>query len=115
MHHDLVSRRRVRDGRIAMMVSYHGHGILATSTLLLTGDAPEIEAEVIKMFVQSLRGSPAVTRFQGAEPFGALFSFTERPLHVVVPWPQATISEDDQALVQELSTHVAGAVLTSSK
>jgi hypothetical protein len=63
MHHDLVSRRRVRDGRIAMMVSYHGHGILATSTLLLTGEAPEIEAEVIKMFVQSLRSSPAVSRF----------------------------------------------------
>jgi len=97
----------------AMLATYSAHGIIAASALMLTGAAPEVEADLLTMFVQSLRKTPAVARLGGVEPFAALFSLTERPLHVVVPWPQGVVSEDDHELIQQLSTHVAGAVLTA--
>ena len=96
-----------------MLATYYAHDTLAASTLLLPGKALEIEAELIGMFVRSLRSTEAVTRLQTVEPFAALFSLAERPLHVVVPWAHAAVSEDDHQLIQQLSTHVAGAVLTA--
>jgi hypothetical protein len=79
--------------------------------MLLPGQELDLEAELIKMFVHSLCST--VTRLQTVEPFAALFSLAERPLHAVVPWAHADVSEDDHGLIQELSTHVAGAVLTA--
>ena len=66
------------------------------------------------MFVQSLRASPRVAHLGQPDPFSALFSLTERPLHVVVPWLRPDVRDDEQELLKELSTHVAGAVLTDS-
>jgi hypothetical protein len=99
----------------AMLATYRAHGVLACSALLLTGEAPQVESGLVRMFVESLRRAAPVARAGAAEPFAAMYSLIERPLHIVVPWTAAAISDDDHGLIQELSTHVAGAVLTRSE
>src|SRR5262249_33688371 len=98
--------------RSASLATYYAHGVTAASTLMLRGDDPHTEADLIKMFVESLRSSARVASLGHPRPFSELFSLKKRPLHVVVPWVQHEIDEDDVKLVQELSAHVAGAVLT---
>ncbi len=98
--------------RGASLVTYYVHDVLAASTLLLRGEDQPAEADLMQMFVQSLRGSALVARLAQPDPLAALFSLHDRPLHVVVPWVQDEIEEDDAGLVQELSAHVAGVLLT---
>jgi hypothetical protein len=98
----------------ASLATYYAHGILAVSTLLFRGDNPHVEAELSEMFVQSLCDSARIARLTQSDPFSALFSLTERPLHVVVPWSHSDVTSDDHELLKELSAHVAGAVLTDS-
>ncbi len=99
--------------RSAGLASYSVHGILALSTLLLSGNDALAEAELTRLFVTSLRGSARVMQLtQQPDPFAALFTLSERPLHVVVPWTDPRIGDDDHELIQELSAHVAAAVLT---
>jgi hypothetical protein len=62
------------------------------------------------MFVESMRRVPAVRRAAHlGEPFRALHSIRERPLMVAVPWPDKNLTEQDHALVRELSLHLSGA------
>jgi hypothetical protein len=97
----------------AALVSYHAVGDLAVSSLLLTGENPVVEAEVIDMFLASVRRSGPVQGVGTVAPFGKLLSLRERPLHAVVVWGNPRVSDDDAQLIQELSAHVAGAFLTA--
>jgi hypothetical protein len=103
---------RITEAKGATLATYHVHGSLAASTLLLRGDDPLAEAELINMFVGSLRSVGAAYRLP-PDAFSPMTTLTERPLHVVVPWMPEGIDEQDLELVQEVSTHVAGAVLTT--
>jgi hypothetical protein len=98
--------------RGAGLATYYAHGVTAASTLMLRGDDPHAEADLMRMFVDALSASPRVASLRHPNPFCELFSLKKRPLHVVVQWVQHEIDEDDVQLVQELSAHVAGAVLT---
>jgi len=109
LDHLALKLTRVRGASLA---TYYAHGVTAASTLMLRGDDPHAEADLMQMFVDSLRASPRVASLGHPNPFSELFSLKERPLHVVVPWVQHEIDEDDVSLVQELSAHVAGTVLT---
>jgi hypothetical protein len=55
---------------------------------------------------------------QAAAPHGMAFqaalTLRQRPLMIVVPWPDDSISEDDHRLVRDLALHLAGAFLASS-
>lgn len=89
------------------------HGHLAASVLLLSGSSAVAEAEVARMFVDSLRQVDAVTTVtDSASPFEGILSLTDRPLMVVVPWPNALVADEDHELVRELSTHLAAAFFT---
>ncbi len=39
----------------------------------------------------------------------------ERPLHAVVSWANPAVSDEDEQLIQELSTHYAAAFLLGSQ
>jgi hypothetical protein len=82
----------------------------AASLALASGLSPTAEAGVLKMFVDSLR-SVALVRQAAAspDPFRNALVIEERPVMIVVPWPDSTISEEDRALVRELALHTAGA------
>ena len=88
---------------------------VASSLLFLSGQSPEVERTVTEMFVESLRKTVWVqTAASSLHPFSAIASTGERPLMVVVAWPEPTISEQDNNIVRELGLHLAGAFLTES-
>jgi hypothetical protein len=96
----------------AALLTFFVHGTLAASVALAQGDAPAVERDVLTMFTDSLRRVKAVQSASSASPFSAMLSIQERPLMIVVPWPDETISDDDHELIRELSLHTGGAFLS---
>jgi len=91
---------------------FYAHSEIELSTAYLSGDDPKSENDILSMFVSSLRKSNVVQNSQiNSLPFEEVFSVKERPLHIVVVWANPKISDEDQELIQELSSHFAGAFL----
>jgi len=98
----------------AALVSFYVREQPATSAVALRGKRPGAEAEVLRMFVESLRRVPVVQQAAGsAAPFEAAFGLSQRPLYVVVLWANPQIRDADLELVQELDNHLAAAFLSS--
>lgn len=96
----------------AALVSFTVQGHAATSAIALGGADSAAEAEVLRMFVDSMRRVPVVQEVATtAAPFEAAFGLSERPLYIVVPWANPQISDADMELVQELENHLAGVLL----
>jgi hypothetical protein len=94
----------------AAIVTFMTSGRVAASILLASGYAPAAEHEVIGMFIESLRHVELVRVASGALPsFERVRSISERPLMVVVPWPDPAIPERDHQIVRELALHLAAA------
>jgi len=82
----------------------------ASLLALLSGHSRAVEDSLLKAFVESLRRLRLVrAAAESADPFQTMLEREQRPLMVVVPWPDDEISEQDHALVRELATHTAGA------
>jgi hypothetical protein len=87
-------------------------GELAVSAAYCSGHDPEAEKELLTLFVESLRRTTLVQQFQtGREPFGAIFSLHQRSLHVVVPYPNPKVTDEDQEVVDEFANHLAATFL----
>ena len=87
-------------------------GTLALSTAYFRGESPSTETSVMSLFVNSLRNTPRVLEATKSPlPFEALLSVQTRPLAALVFWAPMDVDEGDHELVQELSTHFAGAYL----
>jgi hypothetical protein len=85
---------------------------VASSLLLLSGQSASAESAVAQMFVNSLRRMMHSRAHPSASTlFEGVLNLKERPLLIVVPWPEAGISADVQEAVRELGLHVAGAFL----
>jgi hypothetical protein len=98
----------------AALVSFTVHSHPATSAVALRGTNLVAEAEVLKMFVDSLRRVPVVQQAAASrDPFGTAFGLVQRPIYIVVPWANPEISEADQNLVRELNNHTAATFLGS--
>lgn len=98
----------------AALVTLSTHGRPVASVALASGFARDAELSVLKMFVNSLRGVELVgIAAKSQEPFEQMLEIPERPLMIVVPWASPETSEQDHALVRELSIHMAGAFLLS--
>jgi hypothetical protein len=98
------------------LITFSIHGKPAASVAIATGNSPLAEAEVIKMFVDSLRGTMLVQHAAAAAtPFQNMLVIKERPLMIVVPWPDSDISEQDHALVRELAIHTAAAFVAHDR
>jgi hypothetical protein len=97
--------RYTRAGRTGI-ATFYANRAMAASAILMEGTNPERDAQVQSMFQESLRGVvPA------AEAFGALSTIAVRPLYAVVAWGNPAVSDKDEELIQELSTHFAAAFL----
>jgi hypothetical protein len=95
------------------LVTFQVGGRVAASLVLATGASLQAEAQTMQMFVESLRRSAIVQSASAdAKPFEAVLSIRERPVMIVVPWPDEAVSEEDHALVRELALHMAGAFLS---
>jgi len=96
----------------AAMVVIYAHGAPASSFAVATGAIPAMDTRVLAMFAESIRSS--TRQFQVSnigEPFEAMTSVAQRPLMVVVPWPQSHIAEQDHELVREIGWHFAAALI----
>jgi len=92
------------------LATFSVHSKPATSALLASGVSPSAEAELLKMFVDSLRKVVLVKQAAtSSDPFQQVLAIKERPIKIVVPWPDRTISEQDHELIRELAIHTAGA------
>jgi hypothetical protein len=100
----------------AALMTFSVNGRIAASLALARGTAPAAEREVLTMFADSLHRLKVVQAAAASpSPFSAILSLQERPLMVVVPWPDETISSDDEGLVRELSLHTGGAFLSCGR
>lgn len=91
---------------------FYAHSRLILSTAYLSGYDPAAEQKVVGMFIESLRRVDLVHHAKATnQPFAAMATIAERPLHVVIPWPVEDVSEPDQELVRELANHFAAAYL----
>jgi len=103
---------QVTSGSGTALVSFLVNDHPASSAVALTGQRATAEAEVLRMFVESMRRVPTVQELaRTTKPFDCLLAITERPLYGVVLWANQSISESDQQLVQELENHLAAALL----
>lgn len=92
------------------LITFQIDGATEASVLLASGNSKSAEAEVFEMFVASLRETELVKlACEDPKPFERIFAIEERPLMIVVPWPNDQISEIDHNVVQELAVHTAGA------
>jgi hypothetical protein len=92
--------------------TFFAGGAIGISAAYLRGQDAGTEREVLEMFVRSLRATPLVQQAKATDlPFEGVFQLRERPLHVVVPWGNPTMSEQDEEIIGELSNHFAAAYL----
>jgi hypothetical protein len=94
----------------AALVTFRVHGAIISSLALLSGIHRAAEDDLLRMFTASLKRVELTQRAAASsEPFAKILTLQERPLMIVVPWPNAAITRDDIGLVRELSTHLAAA------
>ena len=97
----------------AALVTFRVRGRPVSISALAKGQSPQAESEVLNMFVESLRRINLVkAAATSPEPFQKVLNIEERPLMIVVPWPDAEVSDQDHELVRELELHTAGAFFT---
>jgi hypothetical protein len=83
---------------------------VVSSMLLMAGKNEAAEQDAVSMYVSSLRDTvPSSMLKQVDGTFSEVASIAERPLMVVVPFPNNEVSEQDQDIVRELSWHFAAA------
>lgn len=99
----------------AATVSFYVHGHLATSCLLLSGAATNVDAEVRELFRESVERMAAHLEGGVAEGrFKQLSGLDQRPLAAFVVWAPEPLCDHDMELVQELSLHLSGAFFHSN-
>ena len=95
----------------AAMVTFSACGHLATSMLLLTGQAAPAETELLEMFRESAASAAAKQVGQPADgrAFAGLRSVAERPAAIIVAWGNPETTEEEEDTVRDLAWHFAGA------
>jgi hypothetical protein len=97
-------------GSGAALLTLTVQGRLIVSSVMVSGHSPTADAEVARMFVESLT---RMTRGRVPElqnvPFSDLLTAAERPLIALVHWPDDNVTEDLDEMIRELTLHFAGA------
>ena len=96
----------------AALITLFVHDRMVSSVLLLSGQSPSADREIAQMFILSLKRS---TGASSPTAFGQVLSSEERPLMVVVHWPDAIVSEGDHELLRELALHMAGSFFSRQR
>ena len=103
-------RTRLTSARGAGLCTIYVNDHVAMSILLLRGHDPGAERDMSRMFVSSLQKVHlvrSITRL--SQPFAEALSLPERPLMAVVPFPDQSISDQENDEARELSLHLASA------
>ena len=88
---------QVTAGSGTALVSFLVNDQPASSAVALTGQDPAAEADVLRMFVDSMRRVPLVQQTAATgKPFESLFTLAVRPVYVVVLWANPRISREHQ-------------------
>jgi hypothetical protein len=94
------------------MVIIYAHELAASSFIVVLGTVPAAEAHMLAMFAESVRASTRHYQVSGLlNPFHEMTTLRERPITMVVPWAQSSISQQDHELVNELMRHFAAALI----
>jgi hypothetical protein len=104
---------RLTSAEGAALTTFHCHGHLASSAVALTGGNRAADLQILAMFVESLKPYALAQNAVSPAPFSKAFELSERPLYIVVAWGNPAIPKQDQSLVVELNTHLAGALLAT--
>jgi hypothetical protein len=105
-------RTKLTSTRGAALFTIFVNAYVATSNLLLRGHYRGAERDTSRMFVRSLQKVHLVQTITSlSEPFAEVLSLSERPLMVIMPIPDESISDQDNDVVQELALHLASAFL----
>jgi hypothetical protein len=95
------------------LVTFYIADRIAASIVLSDGSSSSTESKVLQMFVDSILKIKLVQEAATSPTvFHKMLSIKERPLMVVIPWPDADITATDHDLVRELTQHLAGAFFT---
>jgi hypothetical protein len=106
----IETRVTARSG--AALVTFYVDQVVVLSSALLSGRDEAREAEVIALFVETLRSNRLVQLAAGeaaTTAFEQVRSVQQRPLAVVVVWHPDSISDDDMGVVRDLALHLAWA------
>jgi len=96
----------------AAMVVLYAHGLPVSSFAVAADAAPAEDTQVLAMFAESIRSSTVQFQVSNIEtPFHEMTTISQRPLMVVVPWPESSIAEQDHELAKELGWHLAAALV----
>jgi len=94
------------------MVILYAHDLAASSSVIVLGTAPAAEAQMLAMFAENICASTLRYQVSGlSKPFDEMTTLPQRPIAMVVPWAQSSISEQDHDLVTELMRHLAAALI----
>ena len=105
-------RTKITRGSGVSMVIMWIRGVPAASLACVSGRWPDAEPEALRMFVDSLRKIELVRAAATSAPaFEQMLTISDRPLALVVPWPDPRMSDQDHEVIRELSIHLAGALL----
>lgn len=97
------------------LATFSSHGRIAVSVALASGESPISEKSILEMFVKSLRESqPVRAAARSQVVFQRALDIAERPLMITVPWPDELVSDQEHAVIQELSVHLAAAFFRAS-
>jgi hypothetical protein len=97
----------------AALVSFTVQGQPVTSAVALTGQHSDSEAEVLQMFVDSLRRTQLVRAYASDKPpFEEMFRLSQRPLYIAVIWGNPAVNDEDHETVIEFESHLAAVLLT---
>ena len=95
----------------AAIGTFYARGELVVSTLYLSGEKPGAEGEVTELFIDSLGQTEAARTATGSpSPFDTIRDLGQRPLVTTIVLGNPEVSDQDNNLVKELSTHFAAAL-----
>lgn len=99
----------------AALVDIYMRGHLASSAAVVTGDSPIAEEQVLGMFRRSLENATSRYFTDQRAPSFDFTAISERPLLIVVPWPNEAVSAQDHEIAKELQWHFAGSLMCGER
>jgi len=86
------------------------HDRTAASVLVMSGADRGADADIARRYVDALLSSVPTEMLVEGHRFSGVHSLPNRPVMVVVPFPDPQRSETDEDLVRELGWHFAAAI-----
>jgi hypothetical protein len=97
--------------KAAALVTISAHNRPVSLGAFALGVEPQSDIDVLTMFARSTSQSTSRFHAPDREAFAELYAITDRPLLVVVPWPDLLVSDEEHDLAREIMLHFIAALL----